>query len=85
MTGDEWLNQKLKWERTPDALHPMVTQVDGRQLRIRIGDFPEEPMYTLLEGDTEVLQFDDWPRTWQRPPAEKTSGIYKARPAPKTK
>ncbi|MFY0578616.1 hypothetical protein ACN28S_33835 [Cystobacter fuscus] len=68
MTGEELLQRKLKWEKTPDAFHPMRTEVDGQELRIRVGDFPEEALYTLLAGDEELAQFDDWPKTWQRPP-----------------
>ena len=67
MTGDQFLKQKLEWVKTSDALHPLRTKAEGQELRIRIGDFPEESMYTLLVGEQEVAQFDDWPKTWSRP------------------
>jgi hypothetical protein len=86
MTGDEFLKQKLKWEKTPDALHPLRTQADGQELRIRIGDFPEEPMYTLLVGDQEIVQFDDWPKDWRRPSEGASSNFYaKPKASRKTK
>ena len=34
---------------------------------IRINDFPEEPLYTLLVDGEEILHFDDWPHFWIRP------------------
>ncbi|EPX55580.1 hypothetical protein D187_009191 [Cystobacter fuscus DSM 2262] len=84
MTGEELLQRKLKWEKTPDAFHPMRTEVDGQELRIRVGDFPEESLYTLLAGDQELAQFDDWPKTWQRPPSDKSAGFYGKSRAAKT-
>lgn len=33
----------------------------GRQLTVRLSDFPEEPMYTLLLDAQPLTSFDDWP------------------------
>ncbi|WP_199732693.1 MULTISPECIES: hypothetical protein [Corallococcus] len=67
MNAEQLLSQKLEWVKTTDVLHPLRTKADGQELRIRIGDFPEESMYTLLVGEQEVAQFDDWPKAWSRP------------------
>jgi hypothetical protein len=32
---------------------------DSRWL-VRLNDFPDEPLYTLLIDDTETLHFEDW-------------------------
>lgn len=45
----------------------MEAEVEGQRWRIRIGDFPAEPMYTLVVDGEDALAFDEWPPTWQRP------------------
>ena len=35
--------------------------------RVRINDFPDEPLYTVYVDDGKVGDFDDWPATWTRP------------------
>jgi hypothetical protein len=67
MNGEEFLKQKLSWVKTTDVLHPLRSTADGKQLRVRIGDFPEESMYTLIVDDQPVMEFDDWPKNWARP------------------
>jgi hypothetical protein len=39
----------------------------GEQCLIRINDFPDEHLYTLMVNDQEVVHFDDWPLCWTRP------------------
>jgi len=34
--------------------------------KIRLNDFPEEPMYTLIVEEKEVLNFTDWPDSWKK-------------------
>ena len=41
MTGDQLLKQKLEWVKTSDPLHPLRTKAEGKELRLRIGDFPD--------------------------------------------
>ena len=31
---------------------------------MRLNDFPDENLYTLLVNDVEVAQFYDWPTDW---------------------
>lgn len=57
----------LVWRMGPDPEFIYVADVDGQRWVIRLGDFPAEPLYTLLVDDAEVLCFDDWPATWRRP------------------
>jgi hypothetical protein len=67
MNADQLMKQKLEWVKTSDPLHPLRTKAEGKELRLRIGDFPEESMYTLLVDDQAVTEFDDWPKAWVRP------------------
>jgi len=41
--------------------------MDESQWKIRLNDFPDEPVYTLIINDAEVIHFDDWPGFWTRP------------------
>ena len=66
---DARLRRAIVWSKGQDALKEelYVAEVDGARWTIRLGDFPDEPLYTLAIGGTEVLSFDDWPPAWTRP------------------
>jgi hypothetical protein len=36
------------------------------QWELQVNDFPNEPLYTLLVGNTAIGDFDDWPPLWTR-------------------
>ena len=61
------LAQELSWTSADDPLAPWTTTVDGKRWLVRINDFPDEPMYTLVIADDVVGDFHDWPDGWQRP------------------
>jgi len=44
-----------------------IAEVESSQWGIRMNDFPDEPLYTLIVGGEERLHFDDWPKFWERP------------------
>ena len=59
--GDSPLARRVRWEPTGETTWPLRAEVDGQRWRIRLGDFPAEPGYTLVIGDEDVESFDDWP------------------------
>jgi hypothetical protein len=61
------LARTLSWNSTGDPFHPWETEVDGTNWRIRINDFPDELIYSLIIGNENAGDFHDWPETWQRP------------------
>jgi hypothetical protein len=69
--------QSLVWEETELLRFPWSTTVNGTSWRIRLGDFPEEPMYGLLIEKTHIGNFHEWPQTWTR--------IGKAKSRPRAK
>lgn len=56
----------VTWLKGPDPEYIYVAEVDGRRWVIRLGDFPAEPLYTLIVEGDEALSFDDWPPAWRR-------------------
>jgi len=63
--GDK-LAQNLTWQSTSDPLHPWSAEVDGNQWQVRINDFPDELMYSLLIDGETAGDFHDWPENWAR-------------------
>ena len=55
------------WARSSDVDRPYASRVDGHEWMIRLGDFPAEPLYTLIVDGTEVESSDEWPVVWTRP------------------
>ncbi len=63
----DYLAEKLVWRKTTDPKYPFVADFDGERCVIRINDFPDETLYTLMVDDVEVANFDDWSAHWKRP------------------
>jgi hypothetical protein len=57
----------LVWADTGDAFVPYTCTYRERVFTIRINDFPEEPLYTLMFDDQELVDLEDWPTAWTRP------------------
>lgn len=66
MKNTDYLSQNISWEETGNAFFPYEANVDGKHLSIRLNDFPEESLYTLIVDGEEVCDFDDWLDNWQR-------------------
>ena len=57
----------VTWIATGDAERPYAARVAGLEWLIHLGDFPAEPLYTLLVNGADVESFDTWPEAWTRP------------------
>lgn len=62
-----YLEKKLVWGRSSDPHYPYDAEFDGERCVLRLNDFPESHVHTLLVDDAEVASFDDWPEKWERP------------------
>lgn len=62
-----YLEEKVAWNRGVDPSYPFQAEFEGERLAIRLNDFPEESLYTLMVNGQEVINFDDWPEAWPRP------------------
>ena len=70
-TVTNYLAEKIDWKRTTDPQYPFSAKFEGEKYVIRLNDFPEENLYTLVMNGKEVADFDDWPATWSRPVEKK--------------
>jgi hypothetical protein len=61
--GVSWLTAESN-----ELCHVFRAKVLSDSWFVRINDFPDEPMYTLLIGEKETIHFDDWPSFWGEAP-----------------
>jgi hypothetical protein len=80
-TANNWddhptLRRWIPWRADNSARRErFVASVEGRIWTIRLNDFPDEPLYTLLIEGVDVIHFDDWPDWWDvRPEFPSTVG-----------
>lgn len=56
----------IAWRHTDDGEFPYEAQVDAHRLQVRVNDFPDEPLYSLLIDGEHAADFDKWPGHWTR-------------------
>jgi hypothetical protein len=61
-----YLKEPITWRNTLDAEIPYEAVHDGKNLTLKINDFPEEHLYSLFLDNNEIATFDDWPINWIR-------------------
>ena len=54
----------VRWERTVDGEWPYWAESGRHVLRVRVNDFPAEPLYSLFVDDEPVEDLEDWPDVW---------------------
>ncbi len=63
--GERVFNEPIEWKRSGDPGFPYYADVNGQQWKIKVNDFPEDDLYTLMIGQKSV-NFNDWPVAWER-------------------
>jgi len=61
-----YLHQSLTWMRTGNLSLPWQATLRNETWAIRINDFPDDYLYTLLINVVPSGNFNDWPEGWQR-------------------
>lgn len=56
----------LNWQKTEESPYVFATTVRGEVIKLRLNDFPEEPLCTLIFGGREV-DLDDLGPNWTLP------------------
>ncbi|MCG3161712.1 MAG: hypothetical protein JMDDDDMK_02921 [Acidobacteria bacterium] len=67
VTNVENLDVSVIWESNSDPENPYRAEIEDEQRLLRLNDFPDEHLYTLLVNGAAVADFDDWPVNWVRP------------------
>lgn len=62
-----YLEEKVAWNPGADPSFSYEADFNGERMVIRLNDFPDESLYTLLVDNEAVAHFDDWPEQWNRP------------------
>lgn len=65
----ELASHQISWEKTIDLEFPYQANIANKTWALRINDWPDYPMWTLLIDDKAIITFDDtdWPETWKNP------------------
>ncbi len=62
----------IVWERYSGNNVDMIFEFvgSGLDLKVRLNDFPEEPLYSLICNEREIIHFNDWPEFWGTRPGD---------------
>lgn len=72
-TEQRFFEEEIAWTESNDPSYPYQAELAGARLLIRVNDFPDQKLYTLVVDDLAVAGFDDWPEQWIRPGASKAA------------
>ncbi len=53
------LNRPIEWRLSEDPIMIYTANVDGREWMIRINDFPDEPLFSVIQERQPVFHFND--------------------------
>lgn len=56
----------VNWERSSENKHLFRAVVDGEEFSLRLNDFPEEPLCTLI-GHGQELDLEEFGEHWRLP------------------
>ena len=62
-----YLDEQVTWDRGAEPDYPYQAELGGDKLTVRLNDFPDQNLYTLIVNDREIISFDDWPTQWKKP------------------
>ena len=60
------LDAKVVWHEVSPRGVEVEAIINGVRVRLRMNDFPDNPLYTLIMGD-ESLDLEDAPECWVLP------------------
>ncbi len=69
--GDpQLLKNTVEFSGTDNPEWPLRAIVKGKTWDIRVNEFPDFPLYSLLIDGVDVMDFENWPKRWDRATAE---------------
>ncbi len=63
----EYFAKNIQWEKGKDAVYPFCAKVENQDWQIKVNDYPEQEMFTLIINDKEIINFNNWPKNWHKP------------------
>ena len=67
MSQPHLLAYPITWELAESALIVYKAKFEGRRYSMRMNDFPEEPLYSLLDEEGNVIvDMNEWPPRWTK-------------------
>jgi hypothetical protein len=60
------LELNLKWDKLETPEYPFQLDYHGHKLQIKVNDFPDEQLYSLIVDSESICDFDNWPKNWKR-------------------
>lgn len=63
---DQLQQSRVDWDTSQESPYVFQTVFQGRSVRLRLNDFPEEPLGTLLIDDAET-DLHEFPKNWTLP------------------
>jgi hypothetical protein len=68
-----YLQQMVAWRSTGDVGVPWEAEGQGQRYQVRLNEYPDEWMYSLLVDGAVVGDFHDWPTAWSRGAAKRAA------------
>lgn len=66
LNNSNLLKMEIKWTSHPSNPRYYYSKINQHLVLLRINNFPDESMYSLING-LDILDFDDSPSQWQIP------------------
>ena len=60
------LESGVEWQATSESKYVFRTVFEGRHFELRLNDFPDEPLCTIMVDDHQI-DVDSFPETWTLP------------------
>ena len=60
------LRATISWQKTAESAYVFNAFFEGKEVRLRLNDFPDEPLCTLFVSIDEI-QVDEFPKCWTLP------------------
>jgi hypothetical protein len=64
----EYRTSDAEWRYADSTEYLLAAEIGSNQWRIRLNDFPAEPLYTLFVDGRAIIDFNDWPTGWKDKP-----------------
>jgi len=59
-----WLKQEILWKECSHEDGHYEAVLDGQRVFLRLNDFPDEPLYSVVRGDRKV-DMEERPPNWR--------------------